>query len=280
MSNDRTPASTYLHGTTPPEQERLARLNELLNARHLAEVAPRSGERVIDFGAGLGQLARALARAVGPAGRVVGIERSAAQLVEARRLGADHAEQRAAPVELRLGEVEAPPLAPDEWGTFDLAHGRYILEHVRDPLLVVRQMVRSVRPGGRVVLADDDHEPLRLWPEPPGFAALWRAYMRTYDRIGNDPLVGRRLVSLLHAAGATPVRNTMLFFGGCSGDGVLDLLVQNMVGLFEGARAAILACGEVDDEHYGRALDELMRWRTRPDAALWFHLAFAEGRVG
>ena len=39
---------------------------------------------------------------------------------------------------------------------------------MRDPLAVVRQMVRAVKPGGRVVLADDDHDLLRLWPEPPG----------------------------------------------------------------------------------------------------------------
>jgi len=28
----------------------------------------------------------------------------------------------------------ALPLRDDEWGTFDLAHARFLLEHVRDPL--------------------------------------------------------------------------------------------------------------------------------------------------
>jgi len=35
--------SQYLHGTTPSEQERLSRLNELLNERSLQEMALRPG---------------------------------------------------------------------------------------------------------------------------------------------------------------------------------------------------------------------------------------------
>jgi 2-polyprenyl-3-methyl-5-hydroxy-6-metoxy-1,4-benzoquinol methylase len=47
-------------------------------------------------------------------------------------------------------------------GHFDVAHARFLLEHVPDPLVIVRTMVRAVRPGGRVILADDDYEGLRL----------------------------------------------------------------------------------------------------------------------
>ena len=49
-----------------------------------------------------------------------------------------------------------------------------------------------MRPGGRIILEDDGHDTLRLWPEPPGFVRLWQAYLRTYDRVGNDPVVGHR----------------------------------------------------------------------------------------
>src|SRR6476659_260685 len=77
--------SHYLHGTAPDEQARLARLNDLLNERALAELALWPGQRVLDVGSGLGQLTRGMARQVGP-GRVLGIERSPEQLAAARRL--------------------------------------------------------------------------------------------------------------------------------------------------------------------------------------------------
>ena len=45
----------YMHGTSPEEQGRLARLNDLLNASSMREIAVRPGEAVLDFGSGLGQ---------------------------------------------------------------------------------------------------------------------------------------------------------------------------------------------------------------------------------
>ena len=273
MTDERN--SRYVHGTAPEEQRRLATLNDLLNESSLRALALGGGERVLDLGAGLGQLTRAMARAAGPAGRVVGIERSAEQIAEARRLARADGEERL--VDLRPGDVMALDLPRAEWGSFDVAHARFILEHVPDPLRVVRAMVRAVRPGGRIVLEDDDHDVLRLWPEPPGVEALWRAYIRTYERNGNDPYVGRKLVALLDAAGATPARNDWLYFGGCAGDGRLDLFVRNLGGLLEGARDEILATGELDRARVDTALAALRTWGERPDAAFWFARCWAEG---
>jgi len=245
-----TPSTShYLHGTAPEEQQRLSTLNRLLNESSLREIAIRPGERVIDFGAGLAQLTRDMAQ----------------------RLGEE------ALIELRAGDVLAPPLEAPEWGSFDLAHARFVLEHVPEPLNVVRAMVRAVRPGGRIVLEDDDHWVLRMWPEPVECALMWRSYVESFSRIGNDPQVGRKLVALLHEAGARPRRNRWIFFGGCAGDEVFPLLIENMVGLFIGAREAILAGGQLDGESFTAALAAVRAWGRRPDAALWFARCWAEG---
>src|SRR5947199_195125 len=217
-----------------------------------APLAGADGESAMQYTyavrAALGQLTRAMARAVAPSGRVLGIERSAQQIAEARRLARADGEEHL--LELRAGDVMALDLAPDEWGSFDVAHARFILEHVPDPQRVVRAMVRAVRVGGRVVLEDDDHDVLRLWPEPAGLYDLWRAYIRGYERNGNDPYAGRRLVALPHVASAAPARNEWLYFGGCAGDGRLGLFVRNLVELLEGARSEILAAGELDGARF------------------------------
>ena len=260
--------SHYLHGTAPDEQARLARLNDLLNERSLREMALRCGEKVLDVGSGLGQLTRGMARQVGTA-CVVGVERSEAQLAEARRLASLAGEDGA--VEFRQGEAARLPLRDEEWGTFDVAHARFVLEHVPDPAAVVRGMVRAVRPGGRVILEDDSHEIFRLWPEPPGFGRLWQCYLRTYDRAGNDPLVGHRLVSLLHQAGAEPERNTWLFFGACAGQAdLLGAFVDNLVRILQGVRGPILDLGEVEPALFDGCLAGIRTWGERPDAALWY----------
>jgi SAM-dependent methyltransferase len=268
--------SHYLHGTAPEEQGRLARMNELLNDCALRELVLTGGEKVIDVGCGLGQLARGMALHVGSRGAVIGVERSADQLAEARRLAERAGEDRL--VEFRQGDATCLPLHDGEWGTFDVAHARYLLEHVPDPVAVVREIVRAVRPRGRIILEDDAHDIHRLWPEPAGFCRLWSAYLRTYERVGNDACVGHRLVSLLLQAGATPRRNTWLFFGACAGQPeLLWAYVDNLVRVLQSAREPILGLGDFELDFFNECLEAIWDWGKRPDAAYWYAVSWAEG---
>jgi SAM-dependent methyltransferase len=263
----------YVHGTRPEEQSRLSRLNELLNEASMRELAPREGDRVLDVGSGLAQLTRAIARRT--RGTTLGIERSAAQLEEARRQAIAAGEQSL--IELRHAEIPPLPLSEEEWGTFDIAHARFVLEHVPDPAAIVREMVRAVRRGGRIVLEDDHHDTMRLWPPCAGFDAVWTAYMRAYERLGNDPHVGHRLVALLHEAGAAPTRNTWIFFGACAGDELLEPYVDNLIGILETARPTMRETG-LEAEAFDAGVSNLRTWARRPDAAMWFAISWAEAR--
>jgi SAM-dependent methyltransferase len=268
------PSSTYIHGTAPDEQARLSLLNDLLNIGSLRELQLQGGERILDVGSGLGQLARAMARVAGVP--VVGVERSPEQIGEAERQAGLAGERGL--VEFRQGDAGQLPLEADEWGSFDVAHTRFLLEHLRDPLPVVRAMVRAVKPGGRIVLEDDDHDLLRLWPEPPGFPALWQAYQRSYEFLGNDPIVGRRLVGLLAEAGAQPARNSVVFFGSCAGDPHFPHYVDNLIGVIGGARATIVEAMLLDGDAVDAALRALDEWRHDRAATLWYAVSWAEGR--
>jgi ubiquinone/menaquinone biosynthesis C-methylase UbiE len=277
MNDDMSESSEYIHGSSPEEQHRLSLLNDILNESCLRELDLQPGEKVLDLGSGLGQFTRLIARTVGNKGHVVGIERDRHQILQAKRL-ADSSEESKL-VEFRKGDALELPLSESEWGTFDLAHARFLLEHVPRPSLVIAQMVRSVRPGGRVFVFDDDHDNFRPWPEPPGFHALWLAYVRSYDRLGNDPYVGRRLVSLLRDGGLTSIRNSCVFFGGCAGNERFQAVADNLIGALEGAKDAILSGEFLDEESFYTGIDGLQHWKAHPSAALWYTACCAEGVV-
>jgi SAM-dependent methyltransferase len=205
----------------------------------------------------------------------LGIERDPKQLAEAKRQARPAGETKL--VEWRQGDALNLPLVKSEWGRFDVAHARFVLEHVREPEKVVRQMVRAVRRGGRIVLADDDHQVLRLWPEPPEFVDLWQTYLRAYEYLGCDPFVGRRLVSLLRESGATAQRNHWIFFGSCAGDPRFPVFVRNLVGVIATASKVMTGPLGFDTRRFDRALRELKRWGNRNDAAIWYGLCWAEG---
>ena len=268
--------SVYIHGTTESEQNRLSVLNAFINDNYLKEINLQGGERILDVGSGLGQFTRLLKKSAGPEAYVLGIERETQQIEKAKALAEQDGESNL--VEIRQGSGYNLPLQDTEGGSSDVVHTRFLLEHVPDPLRIVQQMAKAVKPGGRVILSDDDHDVLRLYPEPPGVMEVWRAYIRTYDRLGNDPFIGRRLVSLLHQAGLQPVRNGFVFFGGCAGEEKFDNLVMNLAEVIRSAREAVLTQHLCEAAYFDQAIETLYAWGQRPDVSLWYPLCFAEGR--
>ncbi len=105
-------------------------------------LAPFSGaERALDAGCGTGALAYALAPHVA---EVVGLDPSPAYLEAARR---------GAPANCVFLEGDAMAL-PFEYGSFDISGCLRVLHHVRRPELVVSELARVTRPGGRILVAD------------------------------------------------------------------------------------------------------------------------------
>jgi SAM-dependent methyltransferase len=213
---------TYIHGTTPDEQRRLARLNAITNPAFLEFLQLRGDERVLEVGSGLGLLAAEVAALV-PRGRVVGVERSAEQLACAPRGIAN----------LRFVEGDALSL-PAGLGEFDVVYCRYLLEHVADPVAALREMRRVLRLSGRVYVQENDIALVRHDPPTPTFDRVWRQFAELQIRLGGDPFIGRRLLTLLTDAGFRNVRLSMApevhHFGTPHYEAWLENLADNLFG--------------------------------------------------
>lgn len=263
--------SHYIHGSDPAEQNRLARLNDLINLRCLPKLKLQKGFRVFDAGSGLGQLTFLMSAAVGSTGSCIGIERDLNQLAVARK-------NHAAPnLEFRQGDVFAPPFAEDEWGKFDFAHARFLLEHLSNPAKAVAQMIKALRPGGRIFLADDDHQSITLFPEPAGFQKLWGAYMDSYVEVGNDPFIGRKLAKLLVDQGMKDIRNDVVFFGDCAGTETFPLFADNLIGIIATSYPIMIEANLITDAEYESGIQNIRSWALLPDASLWYCIYVAEG---
>jgi SAM-dependent methyltransferase len=155
----------------PPKPARLGVPSLVWRAgqeRRLAMILDAAGERIrgvcFDNGCGVGQYVAHLAP---HAGRVIGMEYDHEQAVQARARGD----------QILRGAGEQLPF-PDD--SFDVILSHEVIEHVQDDRLAIAEMVRTLKPGGRLLLFC----PNRGYPfETHGI------YWRGVYRFGNKPFI-------------------------------------------------------------------------------------------
>jgi ubiquinone/menaquinone biosynthesis C-methylase UbiE len=154
---------------------------------HLLPSEPaEKADRWLDSACGTGLVARALAPRVDTA---VGIDLTPAMLEVARReSSAAHLHN----VSFELGDAAALPVPG---ASFDGAVTRFSLHHIPVPSRVVTELVRVVRPGGWIILAD------HVTDEDSGAAAWHQEIERLRDPSHWSCLAPSRIRSIAEAAG-------------------------------------------------------------------------------
>ena len=150
---------SYVVGGTGHELERLIRQARIFNPfteRLFRNAGVDRGQRVLDIGSGVGDVAMLVAELVGPTGEVVGFERDVNTLTKARSRVAEAQLRNVSFVAMDVSQV----VSEVNNKPFDVIVGRLILEYLPDPGAVLRSLSRLVRPGGIIVIQDCYWAPL------------------------------------------------------------------------------------------------------------------------
>ena len=142
--------SSYLLGEASAEHDRLVRQSALfhpLTDRLFREAGIGSGQRVLDVGSGVGDVALLAARLVGPSGAVVGVERDPKALAIAASRAADAGLANVSFIQAEIEGVSAEQL-------FDAVVGRFIVEYLPNAGEVVRSLAGLLRSGGVMAFQD------------------------------------------------------------------------------------------------------------------------------
>jgi SAM-dependent methyltransferase len=191
----------YVLGTGDAEIERLGLQHRVWRPRTIdcwRRAGIGAGARVLDVGAGPGYATLDLADLVGPAGRVIAVERSP------RFLAALDARRRELSVD-NVVAVEADlALDPLPRGPFDFTWCRWVASFVADPERLVRHLAQTLCPGGIAIFHEyASYATWRVLPRHPPFEHFVALIMESWRRAGGEPDIALDLPSMLGAAGLT-----------------------------------------------------------------------------
>lgn len=148
---------------------------------------------VLDVGAGTGAITADIARAVGPSGSALGIDRDESMIRLAR-------ERHGAVANLAFEQRDVLELRDE--GRFDVVTAARALQWIERPALALERMYAATRPGGRAVVLDYTHADLVWEPAPPApVRGFYDAFLAWRDANGWDNRLGDRLAELIVAAG-------------------------------------------------------------------------------
>ena len=263
---EKPPTARYTHG-----HERSAL------ASHSARTATNSaaylltylkpGMHLLDVGCGPGTITLDLAAMVAP-GKVIGIENVKLPLIAAR---SEAAARFDVTTSFQLGDVLDLPF---EDKSFDVVHAHQVLQHLKDPVAALREMVRVCKTSGFVAARDADYGAMSWYPEMPQIERWRQTYRAAAYANGAQPDAGRRLRAWAHAAGIANPQITASVWNYADaetcrwwGNGQADRCAGTV--FFQQAKEQGL-----DDADITEIVNGWRQWGEEPDA--WFCMPHGE----
>lgn len=180
----------YIHGFGPIEEQRLRDQAATLAPVVFAGLELPEPARLLEIGCGVGAELELIAQRH-PGISLFGIDLSDSHIGAAARALTGRAQ---------LVQANGASL-PFADASFDVVMTIWLLEHVPQPVAVIREALRVLGPGGRLILTEVDNATFRFSPEQPAIRDWWNRFCEQQRRGGADPRVGRSLPALVQSAG-------------------------------------------------------------------------------
>ncbi|HEX7326245.1 MAG TPA: methyltransferase domain-containing protein [Rhodanobacteraceae bacterium] len=259
--------ATYTHGYHASVLRSHSNRTVENSAAYLAG-ALTPGRNLLDVGSGVGTITADFARRLAP-GRVTALEANVEALALTR---AEIARQELDNVDFVACDAHAMDL-PD--ASFDIVHAHQVLQHVRDPVQVLREMRRVCRPGGVVAARDADYAGFVWFPQLPELDEWMGWYQHAARANGGEPNAGRHLLSWAQAAGFTRITASSSTWclatpeaRGWWGGMWADRIVQSKIA------TQLVADGIASEQDLQRVSEAWRRWAQAPDG--WMSIVHAE----
>jgi len=189
----------YLHGFDEVEQARLVSQAKVLEEKIFENIDFNNPKTILEIGCGVGAQTEILLKRY-PNAHVTAIELSEVQLNTANAYLSSKIPQE----KYTLHQMNAEQMSFDD-NAFDAIYICWVLEHVTNPLSVLKEAQRVLKPNGIIYCTEVQNNHLHLEPYSDFLMDYWQKYNRLQIDMGGDPFVGVKLGHLLADAGFSEI---------------------------------------------------------------------------
>ena len=254
----------------PPDSERLLHTRSLTADHKYLARELRPGMSVLDVGCGSGAITRGIAQAVGPAGKVVGIDVSHQLVARAVANGTNQD---------NLSYEIADIMRLDVRDRFDVVTAARVLQWLAEPRAALEAMAAALKTGGHIVVLDYNHAKARWEPEPPAtFRRFYAAFLSWRADAGMDNEIGDHLATMLTDLGLVQVDTTETLERTRRGESDFERRIALWGRVIETRGHQIVADGTLSETERAEAEDDFNEWASTAALTQALHLVTVSAR--
>jgi SAM-dependent methyltransferase len=244
----------YVHGYSKKESERLEDQADTLSAILHYDTQFPPGSNILEAGCGVGAQTIILAKN-SPEAQITSIDISEESLITAKNLIDKEGIKN---VQFKQADIMDLPFGKE---SFDHIFVCFVLEHVLDPVMALKELKKYLKKGGSITVIEGDHGSCYFHPESNESLMAWECLIKAQQDLGGDPLIGRRIFPLLEEAGFKEVAVTprVVYVDRSKPEMVDGFIKKTIIAMVEGVKDQAINSGLIDHGKWEKGIDDLYK---------------------
>lgn len=267
-------ADGYIHGFTKEEQDRLFKQARVHEEKIFSQIDFSGRENLLEIGSGVGAQTQILLER-NPQAKIQCVDASKEQVTRAR----EALKEFVSSGRVKIDQADALQL-PYADSTFDGAFICWLLEHVQNPVGILEEARRVLKPGGVIYCNEVFNATFYVHPYSPATLKYWFEFNDHQWSLKGDPFVGGKLANYLMKAGFQNVTTKVLTY---QFDNRMPkkraAFIDYWTNLLLSGAPGLIAAGRITPELVQEMSAESERLKKAPDSVIFYSWILARAEA-